>query len=82
MMEKFQLQLVKVRSIQEARLLKNNVINIENSDDVSSINTNHTLSHDSRANTGEHSCNTAEQDWKMLQEKIACDTEKLREGEK
>lgn len=89
MMVKFQQQLVKVRAYkkpaQEPRILKNGVINIENSDDISSIYSNHTLSYESTDNTQEeHSNNdnysSALLDWKELQEKMASDTAKLKKA--
>ena len=80
MLEKFKQQLCKVKAYQPTQdsIIENGVINIEISDDVSSIQTNHTLSNVKPSDS--HS--SALQEWQQLKEKMACDTEKLKAGEK
>merc|ERR1740124_234216 len=88
MLEKFQQQLVKVRAfkkpIEESTILNNGVIDIENSDDVSSIHTSSDDSCDSHDEVSQveeakkDGYNSALQDWRVLQDKMASDTEKLK----
>jgi len=92
MLEKFQQQLVKVRAfkkpIEESTILNNGVIDIENSDDVSSIHTSSDDSCDSHDEVSQveeakkDGYNSALQDWRVLQDKMASDTEKLKTGER